>query len=193
MESALHGERIIEGLLHPETDLEKTLINHPEFIQGLLWGKPRYGHPEGKVVFHVAEVLSNIERLRINGSTRRQLRLIAYVHDTFKHIEDQNRPRDWSLHHSILARKFSEQFISDPSVLSVIEHHDEAFYSWRMEHQFNQVPQGISRMQKLLGNVDNHLQLYYLFFKCDTRTGDKNQAPLKWFESTVKNIDIVNF
>jgi hypothetical protein len=34
-------------------------------------------------------------------------------------------------------------------------------------------------------------QMYYLFFKCDTQTGDKTQAPLKWFEQNVSGIDIV--
>ena len=49
------------------------------------------------------------------------------------------------------------------------------------------------RLQKLLKTLDDRLQLYYLFFKCDTATGDKNQAPLKWFEQAIPNIDIKNF
>ena len=35
------------------------------------------------------------------------------------------------------------------------------------------------------------LQLYYLFFKCDTQTGDKTQAPLKWFEREVPGIEVM--
>ena len=38
---------------------------------------------------------------------------------------------------------------------------------------------------------DGNMQLYYLFFKCDTSTGDKNPAPMKWFEKTMKGIDVV--
>ena len=57
---------VIEGLLKPETDIENQLINDPDFKEGLFWGKPRYGHPEGKVIYHIAEVLKNIDQLKVN-------------------------------------------------------------------------------------------------------------------------------
>ena len=193
MKNALHLESVIESLLSPESDLEKKLIHHPEFIQGLQWGTPRYGHPEGKVVYHIAEVFSNIDKLNTTPHIRQQLRLITLVHDTFKFKEDRSTPRDWSRHHAVLARQFAENFISDPQVLNIIELHDEAYYSWRLEHLFQQTQEGRNRMQDLLFKVKDYLQLYYLFFKCDTQTGDKNQKPVKWFEQTVKDIDIVHF
>jgi hypothetical protein len=34
------------------------------------------------------------------------------------------------------------------------------------------------------------IQLYYQFFKCDTQTGDKTQAPLRFFEALVPNIQV---
>ena len=193
MKNALQVESVIESLLGPETDLEKQLIHHPKFKKGLQWGTPRYGHPEGKVLYHIAEVFSNIEKLNISAHTRQQLRLITLVHDTFKHLEDRNTPRDWSKHHAVIARQFAEQFISDSQVLNVIELHDEAYYSWRLEHMFQQTQAGQSRMRDLLSKIKNFKQLYYLFFKCDTQTGDKNQNPVRWFERTVKDIDIVYF
>ena len=193
MKNALQVESVIESLLGPETDLEKQLIHHPEFKKGLQWGTPRYGHPEGKVLYHIAEVFSNIEKLNISAHTRQQLRLITLVHDTFKHLEDRSTPRDWSKHHAVIARQFAEQFISDSQVLNVIELHDEAYYSWRLEHMFQQTQAGQSRMQNLLSKIKDFKQLYYLFFKCDTQTGDKNQNPVRWFERTVKDIDIVYF
>ena len=193
MKNMLLHTDVIEGLLQPETDTEKKLIRDPEFRQGLFWGKPRYGHPEGKIIFHIAEVLKNIDLLDIDGSTRRQLREVAFLHDTFKHIEDMNRPRDWSRHHSVLARKFAEDFIEDELVLDIIEFHDEAFYSWRSQFVFGQKEKGEARMKRLLKNVEDKIQPFYLFFKCDTQTGDKIQKPLFWFEETVPNIQIVNF
>ena len=193
MKNALHVESVIESLLGPETDLEKQLIHHPEFKKGLQWGTPRYGHPEGKVLYHIAEVFSNIEKLKITPHTRQQLRLITLVHDTFKHQEDRSTPRDWSRHHAVIARQFAEKFISDSQVLNVIELHDEAYYSWRLEHMFKQTQEGRNRMQNLLFKIKNYTQLYYLFFKCDTQTGDKNQTPVNWFEQTVKDIDVVSF
>ena len=51
--------------------------------------------------------------------------------------------------------------------------------------------QGLERLQRLQDAMGPDLQLYYLFFKADTQTGDKNQAPLKWFEMVVKGIEVV--
>ena len=191
MKNTLLQADIIEGLLKPETELEKMILLDPDFRKGLFWGKPRFGHPEGKIIYHIAEVFKNIDQLEINSHTRQQLRLVALIHDTFKHLEDQNRPRDWSKHHSIIARKFAERFIKDEIVLNIIEHHDEAFYSWRAKYIYQNPEKGEKRMQSLLDNVAD-LQIFYLFFKCDTQTGDKNQKPLKWFEETVTNIEIVS-
>ena len=182
---------LIENTLQPETDLEWQLILHPEFQNGLLWGVPRYGHPEGEIYKHIREVLDNIDRLSIDPITRERLRIITFLHDTFKHQEDKFRPRDWSKHHAVLARQFAEQFIDDSVVLEIIELHDEAYYCWRMKHLYQQQDAGTHRLRKLLARIDDQLQLYYLFFKCDTSTGDKNPAPLIWFEQTIPGIELV--
>ena len=52
----------IEELIKAETALELQLINEPEFRKGLIWGTPRFGHPEGTIVLHINEVLNNILR-----------------------------------------------------------------------------------------------------------------------------------
>ncbi len=179
------------ALLMPECGLEQELIQMPEFYKGLMWGKPRFGHPEGRVVYHIQELLANIDRLTIEPPVRKQLRLIAFLHDTFKYKEVKGEPRDWQLHHAVFARKFAEQFISDEAVLDVIELHDEAYYCWRRHHIYRDPYTARQRLAKLLDRLEgNKLQLYYLFFKCDTCTGDKNRAPLSWFEKTVPGIEI---
>ena len=48
------------ALLEPETSIEAEFITRPEVIEGLMWGLPRYGHPEGKVAYHIKEVFNNI-------------------------------------------------------------------------------------------------------------------------------------
>ena len=194
MEKTLQQRIEIEELLQPENELEETILRQQEFVQGLLWGKPRYGHPEGKVLYHIREVLDNIDRLTLSCQQRKNLRLAAYIHDSFKHLEDKSAyPRDWSKHHGVFARKFAQKYIDDQALLNLIEWHDEAYYSWRHTHQYGQETIGEQRLERLLGRIGDHLQLYYLFFKCDTRTGDKNQAPLKWFEKTISGIEIVDF
>lgn len=183
----------IEQRLTPETTQEQQIIKHPEWREGAMWGKPRYGHPEGKVLYHIEEVLLNVEAVKPDTTTRQNLRFITLTHDTFKHKEHRGFPRDWSRHHAVLARQFSEQFTDNQGILDIIELHDEAYHIWKMEHQLFRKNAAKKRLEKLLRRLDNNLQLFYLFFKCDTQTGDKNQQSVEWFEATVKNIDIVVF
>lgn len=187
----IEGE--IEAKLKPETDLEAKIIADPEFQAGLFWGKPRYGHPEGQVINHIPEVLANVDKLTISAEIRRQLRLITYVHDTFKHIEDKSKPRDWTKHHSVYARKFLEKYVDETALLTITETHDEAYHSWRLFALVKSPERSQLRLENLLKKVGDNIQLYYLFFKCDTQTGDKIQAPVRWFEKTVPGIEVVHF
>ena len=164
MKNALQKEINIIELLQPETTLERQLIEDEEFRKGLFWGKPRFGHPEGMVVFHIKDVLENIEQLTVAEEIREQLRMIAYAHDTFKYLEEQiGKGPDRSNHHSILARKFMENYIVDENVLDVIEYHDEAYYCWRLQHLYNKKEEGTARMTEMLDNLQDNLQLFYLF------------------------------
>ena len=194
MEKSLQEHIDIQGILKPESDLERRIIQVDDFVQGLLWGKPRFGHPEGKVIFHIREVMDNVDKLTISTEVRSHLRLISLVHDSFKHREDKTtQPRDWSKHHGVLARKFMESYTEDPHLLDIIELHDEAYYCWRMLHIYRDREMANQRLNHLLERIGPARQLYYLFFKCDTRTGDKNQAPLRWFEKNIPEIKIAEF
>ena len=187
-------EDILE-MLKPETDLERLLIQQPALKAGLLWGEPRYGHPEGRVLYHIPEIFENIDNIMppLSIEARQSLRLITLLHDSFKYQEDKSDPRDWSQHHSKLARRFAEGFISDVRILETIELHDDAYYCWRLAALHHDELKSNKRFDALLERVKPFLQLYYLFFKCDTATGDKTQAPMKWFERKVVGIDIVSF
>ncbi|HRI61671.1 MAG TPA: hypothetical protein PK228_18155 [Saprospiraceae bacterium] len=190
MKRFLDDPHALENLLQPETPLERLLLSTAEFRHGLLWGEPRFGHPEGKVALHVREVLDNIDLIQhLLSGQREQLRLIAFTHDTFKYAEDRSRPRDWQKHHGLLARRYLESYTNDTMVLDVIETHDDAYYIWLAERH-GSGPEG-KTLDALLHRMDYCLKLYYLFFKCDTQTGDKTQAPLKWFERMVEGIEWV--
>lgn len=180
----------LRALLRPETELERHLLTLPDFQRGLMWGEPRFGHPEGKIVLHVREVLENIECIEnLPEHTRRQIRLIALVHDTFKYAESRTRPRDWSKHHSVLARHFLERFTDDRAVLDVVETHDDAYYAW-LAHKSETFRQENPEktLEQLLPKIEHCRWLYYLFFKCDTQTGDKLQAPVRWLEQNMPDI-----
>jgi hypothetical protein len=186
-----HSDTIdYHAFLRPEQEIERCFLEDPEFLAGLGWGKPRYGHPEGQIYKHIRQVLNNIDRLGTDHPHRLALRIIAFVHDTFKYKEDKSYPRDWSKHHSVYALKFLEKYTSDPALLKVTEHHDEAYHCWCLKYLYNQEELSNRRLKRLLDTLEEQRQLYYLFFKCDTLTGDKNPSPLKWFEQTIPDIII---
>ena len=181
----------LENVLRPETQLERRLLADPDFREGLLWGVPRYGHPEGEVYKHVREVLDNIDKLTLSDSDHHRLRLVAFAHDTFKHVEDKSIPRRWSRHHAVLARRFLDQYTDDKIVLRLTQWHDEAYYIWRDFHVYQFAEQAEARLERLLDKVGEYRQLYYLFFLCDTLTGDKNLAPLRWVNAHFPGIEPV--
>jgi hypothetical protein len=195
LDTTVYNKGYVLHLLRPETETEAKLIEDPLLLKGLFWGEARYGHPEGKVLYHVAEIFENIEEItpKLTQEERKFLRIIALVHDSCKYAEDKNDPRDWSKHHGILAAKFMSNYTDNERILSVLALHDEAYYCWRLCVLNNQPEAGMERFKQLMNKVEHFLQSYYLFFKCDTRTGDKTQAPVKWFEKTVTNIKPIEF
>lgn len=176
----------VEALISPETALEEKLLQTPEFSEGLVWGTPRFGHPEGQVLYHINEVLANIEQLTLGTIERETLRLVAIVHDTFKFQEAELRIREsnYTKHHGILARQFMEQYTDDERVLKLIELHDEAYYTWKIKDEEHRK----SHIERLISRLGDDLQLFYAFFICDTLTGDKDPQPISWFESCAKGM-----
>lgn len=173
--------------IEAHSDLEVAIMEDETWQEGLFFGKPRYGHPEGKIIKHIHEVLENVESLYYCNHCHsveeyHNLRLITLIHDTFKHKVDANKPAIGENHHAFIARKFAEKYISDTEVLDIIELHDEAYHAWREIAQKNNPTRSQERFQNLLARLDNHLELFYKFFVCDTQTGDKNQDSLRWFE-----------
>lgn len=184
----------IQHYVRPESKLEQEIIKDKAWMQGAFWGVPRPGHPEGRIIYHIREVLDNVDRLVCGDEIRAHLRLITIIHDTFKYLEETIRPRtDWSKHHAAYARNFAAQFIEDEFLLDIIELHDEAYYAWRHEVKGRKkiAANQINRLFDRLG--EEHLQLFYLFFKCDTQTGDKTQDPIYWFESNITEIEVMHF
>ena len=60
-------DELVPGF-EPENELERTLIADPELQEGLAWGRPRRGHPEGSVGAHVADLLQTVDRWGETGS-----------------------------------------------------------------------------------------------------------------------------
>ena len=187
------GPLDLRRAIKPETDLEAHVLTQPEVVEGMRWGLPRFGHPEGAVWRHVVEVLANVDRLPgLPQRDRRDLRLVTLVHDTFKYAEDKSEPRDWTRHHGVLAREFLDRYTRDERVLLLTEWHDEAYYCWRLHALARRSNRSRQRLDRLIGRFGPELDFYYRFFVCDTRTGDKTLAPLRWFR-TETGVDVAEW
>jgi hypothetical protein len=165
----------------PETELEERIIHDPAWVEGAVWGRPRPGHPEGSVAAHIVEVLANVDRVALDPADRERLRLIALVHDAFKHEVDRERPRTGGNHHAMLARRFAERYIRDPEVLEVIELHDEAYNAWAMGSRRGNWERADARALRLLDRLGDSVGLYERFYRADNETGSKDRAPWDWF------------
>ncbi len=164
----------------PETPLEHSITSDPEWIDGMLWGVPRPGHPEGSVGKHTIEVLANVDRFAASEAERQELRLIALLHDCRKHLVGGRGGTD----HCLEARRYSERFLEDERLLQVIEHHDDVFRIYR--RLMRDYPLRSRAADEMLGELLSCLReydcldLFIVFFRCDTLTGDKSLIPYEW-------------
>lgn len=167
--------------LTPETGLEALIVADPEWIAGAHWGRPRPGHPEGKVLLHILDVLELIDQVALDAEDRERLRLVAIVHDAFKHKVDTSKPRSGPNHHGALARAFADDYIDDEEVLEVIELHDEAYNCWGVGARRGDWGKAHWRAEKLIERLGSSLGFYLRFYKCDNGTDGKDREPFEWF------------
>jgi hypothetical protein len=182
---------LIKNIIKPESDLEKTLIKDPDFTCGAMYGKPRPGHPEGQVIYHIKDVLNNIDQFYENDEDRSELRLIAILHDTFKYKVDQTKPKTGENHHGMIARRFAEKYFTESAVriLELLELHDEAYNSWQKGFRRNDWYGAKKRAMTLINKLEENdcTDLYLKFYRCDNATGDKSSDNYVWFENEVSS------
>jgi hypothetical protein len=165
-----------------ETDLEAQICADPEWQEGAAWGKPRKGHPEGRIADHIAQVLANIDREKLSPDERRSLRLIALIHDAFKYRVDTSKTAMGENHHGMIARHFAERYLTDPVILDIIQWHDAAYHCWQYGRHRGDWAQAEAYAVQLAQQLGPALPLYIHFFRADNATGDKDPAPVAWFE-----------
>jgi hypothetical protein len=153
-----------------ESSRERALARAPELLEGLAWGAPRFGHPEGRVGVHVAQILARIER---DGPLRADLRLVALLHDSFKYLVQPGLPYTPENDHAVLARRFAERVCEDERVLETIERHDEPYWIW---HNSGGDPRAL---EAILGRIPDRT-LYLRFVQLDAATEGKDASLLAW-------------
>jgi hypothetical protein len=162
----------------PETDLERRVTAEPELLEGLAWGEPRAGHPEGAVGTHVAHLLSALDRSDLDAEQRELLRFMALIHDSFKYEVRERLPRVGENHHAMRARRFAERFTHDERVLSAIQFHDRPYALWRkMKRRGKLDERGFARMMRCVEDPE----LFLRFIELDGSTEGKRREPIEWF------------
>jgi hypothetical protein len=166
----VHPVRMVTSIT-PETELERQLLADARLRAGLEWGSPRYGHPEGRVADHVATMLAAISA---DDPLRRDLRVLALTHDSFKAAVRPGVPWSPDNDHAMLARRFADSYISDERLLATLALHDEPYWLWRN----HAVPeQGLRDLWKRLPDPD----LFARFVELDAANEGKDLTFLWWF------------
>jgi hypothetical protein len=169
-----------------ETPLEHAIAADPIWQRGIAWGWPRPGHAEGKVMYHIVDLLANVERYALTSDDRRDLRLITLTHDSLKYLVDPGRSRSGENHHASRARRFAERYITDGRVLSIIALHDEGIHLWNRWHYTRDAQAIEVRLDVLLDQLGGDWPLFVQFFRCDNDTPSKNPEPVLWFEEMLR-------
>jgi hypothetical protein len=163
-----------------ETDLERALLEDPVLREGLAWGKPRRGHPEGTVGAHVADLLEAIDRWGETGKRREELRFLALVHDSLKYKVSNWLPHTGENHHATRARRFAEAYTADERLLATIEHHDRPYNIWRKARRKGRTED--HAVNEMIDRIPD-LDLFLRFVELDGSTEGKNHEPIRWLKA----------
>ena len=172
----------------PETALEAAVAGDPVLLQGLAWGRPRRGHPEGAVGRHVADLLVQIDRSGEQGRRRSALRFIALVHDSLKFQVSDWRLHTGANHHAARARRFAEAYTADERLLAVIDLHDRPYSLWRrMRFRRRLDEAGFERMMERVADRE----LFVRFVELDGSTEGKDPEPIRWFREELERRGLI--
>jgi hypothetical protein len=166
-----------------ETPLERQVAADADWQVGLEWGKPRAGHPEGRVVLHIREVLANVDRYFQRSEDRPGLRLIALIHDTFKYKAAEVETGAAKKSHGYWAREFAERYLSQTAILEVIELHDEAYKAHVLMTRDGAHEAAEKRALELIHLLGANIDLFLRFYWCDCLTGNKSTEHYEWFKA----------
>jgi hypothetical protein len=163
--------------LSPESELERELLDDPVLEEGLAWGKPRAGHPEGSVGEHVADLLRTIDDWGETEPRRSELRFIALVHDTLKGQVKEWLPRRGENHHATRARRFAEGYTDDERLLATIDLHDRPYAIWKRMKRTGESQD--ERLDAMLERIPDP-ELFLRFVELDGSTEGKDPEPIEW-------------
>jgi hypothetical protein len=167
----------------PENELEAAVAADAQLLEGLAWGKPRAGHPEGTIAAHVDDLLRTIDEWGETGQPRADLRFISLVHDACKKWVQHWRPKTGRNHHAMRARRVAERYTDDPRLLSTIELHDRPYNLWKKMQRTGRLDE--PEFQRMLDQLPD-LGLFLRFIELDGSTEGKDPEPVEWLRDELQ-------
>lgn len=158
----------------------------PLYLEGLDWGRPRVGHPEGSLRNHIEDLEANLERIRahLREGEYERLRLLIHVHDICKPDAWTGVDSDHPQNHAYMARQFLARFCDDPQLLAITQLHDDGYILYTYYRGFNDLK---TRLSRVLAQVED-VELFVLFNLVDNCLPGKRSEPLDWFVDTVATV-----
>jgi hypothetical protein len=163
--------------------------NDPNYEKRIEYGEPRDGHPEGSIKKHIEQLERNLYYFKdvISEEKQDKIRFLIHVHDTFKADSEKDVEIENSKSHSSIARKYAEKFISEESVLQIIQFHDFNYYIWKKYNKYGFYDR--EKLKDILEKIED-IELLLLFTIIDGTVKGKDLAKLKWFYEEIIKLDI---
>jgi hypothetical protein len=143
------------------------------------------------VKVHVAEVLSNLDRLGLAPEPRARLRIAALAHDAFKREVRWWWRRQPPNEHGWIAARWLAGYVDDRLLLALVELHDSAFRAWQ-GHRAGHAVQARGRIDEVVRRLGGGIGLFVAFYWADNRSGDKEPGQVDWFvaQLAARGIDV---
>ncbi|MBL8098818.1 MAG: hypothetical protein JNK81_06525 [Anaerolineales bacterium] len=167
-------------------EIIEKITSDDRYLKNIEYGKPRSGHPEGKVKYHILELEENLEKIAKHGISEEvywKLKFLIHVHDSFKAEATPDVPILHPNSHASLARKFASEFTDDADLLNIIQFHDVNFSLWKQFAKTGSYE--IDRLQALLETIIDS-NLFLIFIILDGSTKGKDPEKIRWFINEVK-------
>jgi hypothetical protein len=162
-----------------------AIVRDPQYLQGIAWGEPREGHPEGTIRAHIEDLERRLGtiRSRLVEDDYWKLQILIHTHDTFKGQAAEGAAIVDANSHASLARGFLASFCSDEDLLNMVQYHDEPYALWLQAQSKGEYDH--DRMISLLATIADW-DLFLTFAIIDGCSPGKSREPLRWLFGEVQ-------
>lgn len=156
---------------------------------GVAWGRPRIGHPEGRISDHISELERNLEKIsddkELSSDCILKLEILIHVHDTLKYHATPRVPIEHPQSHASLAAEYLRGFTDDEDLIAMVQYHDEGYALYKQE--VNRGGYNKARLQTLVSAIKD-LRLFLIFNLIDNCTDGKTSQPVRWYLGEIRKL-----